>query len=65
MANKYEYNYSINNGLINRNNFDINPLFEQKEKNIDKMNNTAGYNNFIQLNNNTNLNMKYNSLSKK
>lgn len=65
MVNKYEYNYSLNNGLINRNNFDINPLFGQKEKNIDKMNNTVGYNDFIQLNNNTSLNMKYNSLSKK
>ena len=64
-GNKYEYNYNLNNGLINRNNFDINPLFGQKEKNIEKMSNTGGFSEFRQLNTNTNLNMKYNPLTKK
>ena len=48
--NKNNYNYRANNGIMTRNNFDLNSLIG-KDKVNDKMNNTTGFNEFRQYNN--------------
>ena len=62
--NKNNYNYRANNGIMTRNNFDLNSLIG-KDKVNDKMNNTTGFNEFRQYNNTNDMNLNNYNIKEK
>lgn len=62
--NKNNYNYRANNGIMTRNNFDLNSLIG-KDKVNDKMNNTTGFNEFRQYNNTNDMNLNNYNINEK
>lgn len=62
--NKNNYNYRANNGIMTRNNFDLNSLIG-KDKVNDKMNNTTGFNKFRQYNNTNDMNLNDYNINEK
>lgn len=62
--NKNNYNYRANNGIMTRNNFDLNSLIG-KDKVNDKMNNTTGFNEFRQYNNTNDMNLNDYNINEK